>query len=123
MIPLVDSLNQVSAALYGERRFYQEDGSFTNNGFENIGGLGVFYALSNSPSRGLEYEFIGFENVHALPATKLPPSLLAFRERFSCIVRGTEPRTGGNNLGPLGFQARAPAIFPVHYGANGATSL
>jgi hypothetical protein len=99
MLSLFDSLYQVEGALYGDRRFYEEDGYFTNNLYENIGGLGVFYAFSKSPSRGLEYEFIVFENTNALPATKLPPSLLAFKEKFRCIVIGTEPRTGGMDSG------------------------
>ena len=89
-VPLHDTLFQVEAALYGEKRFYGEEGYFTTNRFENIRGLGVFGSFSGVPSRGLEYEFIVFENTHALPATKLPASMLKFKEVFRCIVRGTE---------------------------------
>jgi hypothetical protein len=89
-VPLHDTLFQVDAALYGEKRFYGEDGYFTTNRFENIGGLGVFGFSSGVPSRGLEYEFVVFENPHALPTTKLPPSMLKFKETFKCIVRETE---------------------------------
>jgi hypothetical protein len=45
------------------------------------------------PSRGIEYQFVIYENPHALPATKLPQSLLEqFKEPFNCIVKGTDPR-------------------------------
>ncbi|MGA8740030.1 MAG: hypothetical protein WB561_02460 [Terracidiphilus sp.] len=45
------------------------------------------------PSRGIEYQFVIYENPHALPATKLPQSLLGqFKETFNCIVKGTDPR-------------------------------
>jgi hypothetical protein len=94
-LTLFDSLFQVEGALYGEKRFYEEDGYFRTNRFENIGGLGVFNAFSRSPSRGLEYEFIVYKNSCALPTTRLPSSLLKFNKRFGCIVRGTELRTGG----------------------------
>src|ERR1700731_4340679 len=30
---------------------------------------------------------------------------------------------GGNNLGPLRFEARAATVFPVHYGTNEVASL
>jgi hypothetical protein len=89
-VPLHDTLFQVGQALYGPKRFFGEVGYFTTNRFENIGGLGVFGFFSGVPSRGLEYEFVVFENPHALPTTKLPPSMLKFRETFKCIVRGTE---------------------------------
>lgn len=92
-LSLHDSLFQVEGALYGEKRFYGEDGFFTSTRFENIGGLGVFNSFSQAASRGLEYQFVIFENANALPATKLPPSLLKYKEMFTCIVRGTEPRT------------------------------
>lgn len=92
-LSLHDSLFQVKGALYGEQRLYEVEGYFTNDRFENIGGLAVFNAFSIVPSRGLEYEFIVFENPHALPTTKLPSSMLAYRDKFMCIVRGTEPRT------------------------------
>jgi hypothetical protein len=59
----------------------------------------VFDSYSSSPSRGMEYRFVLFENFCALPATKLPPSLLAHKQEFHCIVRGTEPRIGGMDAG------------------------
>jgi len=91
-VSLHNSLFQVEAALYGEKRFYGEDGYFMTNRFENIGGLGVFNAFSSAPSRGLEYEFIVFANPNALPTTRLPTSWMAYNEKFCCIVRGTDPR-------------------------------
>lgn len=90
-LPLHDSLFQVEGALYGERASVWGEGYFTNDHFENLGGLAVFNAFSNV--RGLEYEFVAFQNPHALPSTKLPSSMLAYKEKFTCIVRGTEPRT------------------------------
>jgi hypothetical protein len=93
-VSLHDSLFHVEAALFGEKRFYGEDGYFTTNRFENIGGLGIFNAFSRAPSRGMEYEFIVFENPNALPATRLPGSWAAYEEKFCCIVRGTDPRQG-----------------------------
>jgi hypothetical protein len=96
-LKLFYSLNQVESALYGEKLFYGEDGYFTTNRFENIGGLGVFNSESNYSVPGMTYEFIVYENHCALPATKLPPSLLKFSEKLSCAVRGTEPRTGDMN--------------------------
>jgi hypothetical protein len=78
--------------LYGERRLYGEDGYFTTNRFENIGGLGVFNAFSGAPSRGMEYEFIVYANPNALPATRLPTSWTAYKDKLRCIVRGTDPR-------------------------------
>jgi hypothetical protein len=98
-LTLFDSLYQVEGALYGSKQHFGEDGYFTSGQFENIGGLGVFYAYSSSPSRGLEYKFIVFENPCALAATKLPPSLLQYGEEFHCIVRGTERRVGGMDSG------------------------
>jgi hypothetical protein len=94
-LKLFYSLFQVEGALYGPKHFYQEDGYFKTSRFENIGALGVFNSESNYSVRGITYEFIVYENHCALPATKLPPSLLKFSEKFSGIVRGTEPRTGG----------------------------
>jgi len=93
-VSLHDSLFQVEAALYGERRFYGEDGYFTTTRFENIGGLGVFNAFSSAPSRGIEYEFVVYANPNALPATRLPASWTVYQEKFCCIVRGTDPRKG-----------------------------
>jgi hypothetical protein len=91
-LSLHDSLFQVEAALYGEKHFYGEDGYFTTNRFENIGGLGVFNAFSVAPSRGMEYKFIVYANPNALPATRLPISWMVYTKKFRCIVRGTDPR-------------------------------
>ena len=92
-LSLHDTLFQVEGALYGAKWQYGEDGYFSSNRFENLGGLGVFYAFSAVPSRGIEYQFVIYENPHALPATKLPQSLLEqFKEPFNCIVKGTDPR-------------------------------
>jgi hypothetical protein len=91
-VSLGDTLFQVQQALFGEARFYGEDGYFTTNRFENIGGLGIFNSFSQAPSRGMEYEFIVFENPMALPATKVPPSILSFNKKQPYIVRGTDPR-------------------------------
>jgi len=94
-VPLHDTLFQVEAALFGEKRFYNEDGYFTTNRFENIGALGVFNCHSEAPSsRGIEYEFIVYLNPNALPATQLPSSWTPYTTKFSCIVRGTDPRQG-----------------------------
>lgn len=71
-LSLHDTLFQVKGALFGDKWQYGEDGYFKSNRFENLGGLGVFYAFSAAPSRGIEYQFVIFPNPHALPATKLP---------------------------------------------------
>ncbi len=92
-LSLHDTLFQVEGSLYGAKWQYGEDGYFTSNRFENPGGLGVFYAFSAVPSRGIEYQFVIYENPYALLTTKLPQSLLEqFKETFNCIVRGTDPR-------------------------------
>ena len=93
-VSLQDTLFQVEAALFGEKRFYGEDGYFTTNQFENIGALGVFNCHSRVPSRGIEYEFVVYLNPNALPATQLPSSWTPCTTKFSCIVRGTDPRRG-----------------------------
>ncbi|MGB7547938.1 MAG: hypothetical protein WBM14_09330 [Terracidiphilus sp.] len=93
-VSLHDSLCHVEAALFGEKRFYGEDGYFTTNRFENIGGLGVFNSFSRASSRGIEYEFIVYANPNALPATRLSSSWTVYTEKFCCIVRGTDPRQG-----------------------------
>ena len=91
MLPLHESLFQVEGALFGSEQQYGQDGYFTTNQFENIGALGVFYAYS--ASHGVEYKFSIFENPHALPATRLPQSLLdECRKTPICIVKGTDPR-------------------------------
>ena len=92
-LPLHDTLFQAEGALYGDKWQYGDDGYFKSTRFENLGGLGIFYAFSAVPSRGIEYQFVIYENPHALPATKLPQSLVdQFRETFNCIVKGTDPR-------------------------------
>jgi hypothetical protein len=92
MFPLHESLHHVEGALYGTKAQFEEDGYFTTNRFENIGGLGVFYPVSTGARDGLEYRLIVYENHCALPATKLPPSLLQYQQPFVCYVRGTEQR-------------------------------
>jgi hypothetical protein len=92
MLPLHESLYQVEGALYGKKEQFEEDGYFTTNRFENIGGLGIFYPVSTGVRDGLEYRLSIYENPYALPATKLPSSLLKQREPFVCYVRGTERR-------------------------------
>jgi hypothetical protein len=91
-VSLHDSLFQVQQALFGEKRFYGEDGYFTTNRFENIGGLGVFNSVSRASGSGMEYEFIVYLNPNALPATRLPNSWTVYKEKFCCVVRGTDPR-------------------------------
>jgi hypothetical protein len=93
-VSLHDTLSQVKAALFGEKSFYEEDGYFTTNRFENIGGLGVFNYHSKAQSRGVEYDFIVYLNPNALPATQLPSSWTSWTTKFSCIVSGTDPRQG-----------------------------
>jgi hypothetical protein len=92
MLPLHESLHHVEGAVYGTKAQFEEDGYFTTNRFENIGGLGVFYPVSTGARDGLEYRLIVYENHCALPATKLPPSLLQYRQPFVCYVKGTELR-------------------------------
>jgi hypothetical protein len=91
-LSLHESLFQVEGALYAPKARYGVEGFFTTNQYENIGGLGVFYPVSTGSRDGLEYRFIVFENHCALPATKLPQSLLKYREPFVCYMRGTERR-------------------------------
>lgn len=62
-------------------------GYFTSARFENLGGVGVFGA--NLGRRGVEYEFIVFDNPFALPCTRLPESLLRFKKKTTGIVRAT----------------------------------
>ena len=88
-LSLHESLFQVHGALYGNAAQYGEDGLITRtNSFENIGGLGVFYGVSTGARDGLEYRFIVYENLCALPATKLPPSLLKYNKTFTRYVEG-----------------------------------
>ena len=93
-LSLFDSLFQVEGALYAPIEQYGVDGFFTTNQYENIGGLGVFNALSTGSRDGLEYKFVVCENRFASLATKLPPSLLKYNTPFSCYVRRTERRSG-----------------------------
>jgi hypothetical protein len=94
-LSLHDTLSQVEGALYGAKWQYGEDGYFTSNRFESLGGLGVFNAFSAVPSRGIEYQFVIHENPHALPATKLPQSLLEqFKETFYCHRERHRPAQG-----------------------------
>ena len=83
-VSLHDTLFQVEGALYGPKQHYGEDGCFTTNQFENIGGLGVFYAYSSAASHGLEYKFVIYENPHALQ----PPSSLS---RYSMSAKRRSP--------------------------------
>jgi hypothetical protein len=92
MFPLHESLDHVEGALYGQKAQFEEDGFFTTSRFENIGGLGIFYPVSTGARDGLEYRLIVYENHCALPATKLPQSLLQYSKPFVCYVRGTERR-------------------------------
>jgi hypothetical protein len=62
-------------------------GYFNSAKFENLGGVGVYRAIS--ADRGVEYEFRLFDNPFALPSVKLPDSLLKFKTKTSGIVRGT----------------------------------
>jgi hypothetical protein len=90
-VPLHFSLIHVQSALFGTAPPYPRDGYFNSNRFENIGGLGIFG--SSSSGAGLEYEFIIYPNPYALPATRLPQSLLdKFNETFTYSVKGTDPR-------------------------------
>jgi hypothetical protein len=91
-VALHDSLFQVQEALFGEMCFFGEDGYFTTNRFENIGGLGIFNF--GALSRGVEYEFIVFRNPNALPATQLPSSWNVYEKKFMGIVKGTDSRRG-----------------------------
>lgn len=91
-VSLHDSIFQVHQALFGEQRFFGEEGYFNTNRFENIGGLGVFNFASRG--EGVEYEFVVIRNPHALQATVLPPSWSAYEKKLTIPVRGTDPRRG-----------------------------
>ncbi len=88
-VNLHDSLDHVEIALYADHTGYGEMGYFTSTRFENIGGLAVFRGASFFGNPGIEYEFTLFENPFALPATKLPDSLLRFKTTARGMVRGT----------------------------------
>lgn len=91
-VPLHDSLFQVHQALFGEERFFGEDGYFNTNRFENLGGLGIFDFSSRG--EGVEYEFVVIRNPCALHATQLPQSWTAYEQKLTMHVRGTDPRRG-----------------------------
>ena len=78
-VNLQDSLDHVEIALYADHTGYGEKGYFTSARFENIGGLAVFRGACFFGNPGVLYEFTLFENPFALPATKLPDSLLGFK--------------------------------------------
>lgn len=91
-VPLHLSLKHVRAALFGPAPPYPEDGYFNSGRFEKIGGLGIF-GSSSLLGAGVEYEFLIYSNPHALPATRLPQSLLdKFVQTFTYRVKGTDPR-------------------------------
>jgi hypothetical protein len=91
-VPLQESLDHVEIALYADHERYGEKGYFSSTAFENLGGLGVFRALSLAFSAipSVEYEFKLFDNPFALPSTKLPDSLLKLKSKIRRTVRGTE---------------------------------
>jgi hypothetical protein len=90
--PLQESLNDVGIACTrtttGTAKWYIY---FTSARFENLGGIGVFKALSAAFSavHSVEYEFKLFDNPFALPSVKLPESLLKLRTQIRRTVRGT----------------------------------
>ena len=90
-MPLQESLDHVEIALYADHDRYGEMGYFTSARFENLGGVGVFRALSLAFSavHSVEYEFKLFDNPFALPSVKLPDSLLGLKIRIRRTVRGT----------------------------------
>ena len=91
-VSLHDSLFQVHQALFGEQRFFGEEGYFNTNRFENIGALGIFNFTSRG--EGVEYEFVVVRNPMALPVTQLPLSWSVYETKLTHSVRGTDPRRG-----------------------------
>jgi hypothetical protein len=90
-VPLHDSLDHVEIALYADHERYGEKGCFASSKFENLGGLGVFRAISSaSRAESIEYEFKLFDNPFALPIVALPGSLLKLKTKIRRTVRGTE---------------------------------
>ncbi|HKC00360.1 MAG TPA: hypothetical protein VKD23_16370 [Terriglobales bacterium] len=88
MVPLHYCLDHVEVALYNRHPGYGTTGYFNSPSYENLGGVGIFRAFSGG--RGVEYEFKIFDNPFALPATKLPASLMGtFKEKKTGIVRAT----------------------------------
>ncbi len=90
-MPLSESLDHVEIALYADHAGYGEMGYFTSAKFENLGGIGIFRALSLAFSAvsKVEYDFKLFENPFALPSVKLPASLLMLKTSLRRTVRGT----------------------------------
>lgn len=76
-LSLVDTPRHVDAALYADHTRYGKFGYFTSDIYKNLGGVAVFEAVSDG--REMEYRFRVFENPFALPATRLPASLLKLR--------------------------------------------
>lgn len=92
MVSLHDSIWHVEIGLYANHKGYGDYGYFTSARFENLGAVAVFNAVSAKYERkggGIDYEFQLFDNPFALPATKLPDSMLRFKTKTRGIVRGT----------------------------------
>jgi hypothetical protein len=90
-VPLHESLEQVEIGLYVDHERYGERGCFTSAEFEDLGGLGIFRAVSlPSLAESIEYEFKLFDNPFALPIVGLPGSLLKLKTKIRRTVRGTE---------------------------------
>jgi hypothetical protein len=88
MLSLHDTLEHVEIALYNRHPGYGTTGCFNSSKFENLGAVGIFQAFLTS--RGVEYCFKIYDNPFALPATRLPGSLLeTFKEEKIGIVRKT----------------------------------
>jgi len=88
-ISLQDSLVHVDIALYADHDRYGQKEYFTSSQYQNLGALGIFRALATSD--GIAYDFKLFDNPFALPAVKLPASLLEFKTCLRRFVRGTRP--------------------------------
>jgi len=91
-VSLHDTLLQVREALFGEERFFGEEGYFNTNRCEHLGALGIFNFFS--AGEGVQYEFVMFRNPHALPATQLPAPWTKYETKLLHQVRGTDPRRG-----------------------------
>lgn len=90
-VNLTNCPEHAKIALYADHTGYGEVGCFTSSRFENLGGVAIFSAYERGlwEARGVEYEFMVFPNPFALPTTKLPNSILRFKEKAIGIVRGT----------------------------------
>jgi hypothetical protein len=86
-VNLHDCPEHVEIALYNTHPGYGCMGFFTSSAFANLGGIGIFRAIS--VGRGIEYEFRVFDNPFALPTAKLPDSILRFTKKATGIVRDT----------------------------------